>query len=417
MKICMVTTAHRVDDDRIFFKEALSLAHGGHEVIMIGPAGGGEANVRAAGLECRPLKSHGTILSRLRALPTVIREIVRVKPDVCILHDLELVLVFPLLRLLTRAKLIYDSHELYSDTTESSTRIPGPLRGVTARGVDLVEKRLARLAHGIIGANEEVSARFARLGRPGCTIFNYPVLSLFRPDEEKVRALRARFEGRVPIVYHGGISESQGLFDLIGAMERIHERLPAAVLVLIGPVEPDVLERATAEIRARGLDGCIEHVAWVPHEEIASYVALARVGVIPFRAVIGLWWGTPIRLFEYMASGVPVVVSRLHYLAKYVEEAGCGLVHEPGNAEALAKAVLDLLQGKDGGAGMGLAGRRAVEEKWNWGSEERKLASFVEATGRGLPGGIDEGVENGRDQGREARGGPQGADAGERGAG
>src|SRR5690606_15293429 len=119
------------------------------------------------------------------------------------------------LRWLTNAKIIYDVHELYSETVAISRRVPGPLRPVVSQIVDRVEKRLARGCDLIVTVVEPQTELFASTGKPIVTIHNYPRLTLFEPDPRRVHELRDKYQGRRIILYQGQQAESRGLFHMI----------------------------------------------------------------------------------------------------------------------------------------------------------------------------------------------------------
>ena len=86
----------------------------------------------------------------------------------------------------------------------------------------------------------------------------------------------------------------------------------------------------------------------------------------------------PTKLFEYMASGVPVVASDFPLWRKIVEDAGCGLLVDPQKPEAIAKAMDWLFEHPNQAADMGAAGRRAAHRTYNWQSEADKLLALYE---------------------------------------
>ena len=81
----------------------------------------------------------------------------------------------------------------------------------------------------------------------------------------------------------------------------------------------------------------------------------------------------PIKMYEYMAAGLPVIASDFPLWREVVEGIGCGVCVSPFDTEAVAKAIDSLLGDPERAQRMGERGRRAVEERYNWTREEEAL--------------------------------------------
>ena len=87
----------------------------------------------------------------------------------------------------------------------------------------------------------------------------------------------------------------------------------------------------------------------------------------------------PTKVYEYMAAGLPVIASDFPRWRAIVEDSGCGLCVDPGDAGALARAIAWILDHPQEANAMGANGRRAVETRYSWESEARTLAGLYEA--------------------------------------
>jgi hypothetical protein len=81
----------------------------------------------------------------------------------------------------------------------------------------------------------------------------------------------------------------------------------------------------------------------------------------------------PVKLFEYMAAELPVIVSDLPRVREIVQGADCGLLVDPLDSSSLADAMRRLADSPEERRRLGENGRNAVRERYNWGSEEAKL--------------------------------------------
>ncbi len=256
-----------------------------------------------------------------------------------------------------------------------SKKIPPLLRRGLAGVVDVMEKFLCRFADRIVTSDESIKERFTGVHPGTITIFNYPRLSIFVPGEARLSLLRERYRGRIPVLYQGSVSETRGLFQMIRAMRILRERRPEILLLIVGGMEDTLLARAVNEIRALKVEGCVEIVGWVPHEEVVDYIFVSRIGLVPLQPTEKFMKNIPIKQFEYMACGVPVLGANLPPIASYVKSAGCGRVFDSTRPEALAEGVMAILDDEKEWLRMSEAGKKAVSELWNWDEMEKRLLS------------------------------------------
>ena len=110
-------------------------------------------------------------------------------------------------------------------------------------------------------------------------------------------------------------------------------------------------------------------------------MAEADVGVIPHYATEA-WNSTiPNKLFDYMLSGLPVLVSDACPTARIVQAEACGLVFRDRDVNDLVRCIL-ALRDRSVCSEMGLRGRRAVQQRFHWGFDGQRLVDAVEATAR-----------------------------------
>jgi phosphatidylinositol alpha-mannosyltransferase len=170
--------------------------------------------------------------------------------------------------------------------------------------------------------------------------------------------------GRVPppdaaaseILFVGRFEPRKGAAVLLDAFPRVHERVPEATLTMIG----EGAERATLERKASGLP--VRFVGRVEPEALADAMRAAAVVCAP--SLGGESFG--IVLLEAMAASRPVVASAIPGYAAVVREGVDGLLVPPGDAAALAGALVEVLTRRDRAATMAASGRaRAVRYSWD----------------------------------------------------
>ena len=84
----------------------------------------------------------------------------------------------------------------------------------------------------------------------------------------------------------------------------------------------------------------------------------------------------PTKVYEYMAAGLPVIVSDYPFMRRSVQEDGFGVAVDPADVDAIAAAIQKILSDPQAAARMAENGRQAVLHKYNWGIEEEKLLAL-----------------------------------------
>jgi glycosyltransferase involved in cell wall biosynthesis len=189
--------------------------------------------------------------------------------------------------------------------------------------------------------------------------------------------------GQKVVGFAGAFHPWHGALDLVEAFALM--KRPGTQLLMIGGGGDD-LERCRALARKNGIDSSVIFTGKVPYAALPEYLDACDVLVAPFspgrdrlRAAIferyGLWW-CPLKLFEYMAMGKPVVASEVGVIPEYLD--GAGLLYPEGDTTALAQRILDLLADGSLARKLGSEGRRRVEQKYNWTEVARRTVGLYE---------------------------------------
>jgi glycosyltransferase involved in cell wall biosynthesis len=151
-------------------------------------------------------------------------------------------------------------------------------------------------------------------------------------------------------------------------------------LILAGSfVEKD--DGFSRKIRAfQGLNQ-VTMVGQIPYDQVISIMAQSRVGILLLERKYQ--FAKPNKLFEYMASGIPVIASDFPPLREIIEGNDCGICVDPTDPSAIAQAINYLLDHPEEAERMGRNGRLAVEKKYLWATEEKKLLEFYEGILKG----------------------------------
>jgi len=204
----------------------------------------------------------------------------------------------------------------------------------------------------------------------------------FRPlAPGRAEATRARLglSGRIVVAFSGSFRSWHGV-DALPALARL---LPEAAFLCLG--DGDRFHAVQAEAARLGVSDAFRFVGKVPPEGMPDLLGAAHAGIAPFQvsayppfARFGFFY-SPLKIFEYMASGLPVVATRCPELAAIVQEGVTGRLVPEGDLEALAAALRDLP------GDMGRAARIDAEARFSWAAHaaglERILKEAIHAGG------------------------------------
>ena len=230
----------------------------------------------------------------------------------------------------------------------------------------LGEQILLRSTDAIVLAEDSYLPQYTRC-REALIIHNYPLLT--SPGEE---ATANTFHA----VYVGGVTEHRGASTMVEAAANLYRRGASLHWIVAGPIRPRELERDLREAAAK-IPG-FDIVGAVPYEEAQKLIAGAHVGLAVLKPIPNYIESLPTKLLEYMMAGIPVIASDFPLWREMVVGNECGLVVDPLDPEAISGAIEYLMQHPEDAREMGENGRQAVEKKYNWDREAKKLTDLYE---------------------------------------
>jgi glycosyltransferase involved in cell wall biosynthesis len=355
-----------VRDSRVR-REASALAEAGHAVTVV------ELDREASGSLDGFARVSAAPPDRVRSLPSAayravflaafVARAIRLRPDVIHAHDAAMLLPGLIAARLTRARLVYDSHEL-------ATGVPYRWSRGWARFVAAVERlavpRCAEVITVSDGIAARLQARYGRARRP-VVVRNASALRPAPPDGSLRAALGI---GDAPLVLHqGATARDRGCDVLVAAMRLV----PGAHLVFLGDEGEPGFERRL-RVLAEQVPGRVHFHPSVPLEHLVGATAEADVGVSLLQDTCeNHRLALPNKVFEYVAAGVPVVASDLPEVAALVRGEDIGWVVRPDDPAAVAERLREAL-----------ASRRAPAPRpaLHWDAERSRLLDVYARFGR-----------------------------------
>ncbi len=363
-KIVHLSSVHPSFDIRIFHKECKTLAQAGYEVVFIVPH---DRDENFNGVQIRALRRSRNRFERMTKTTFKIYQMaIRENAQIYHFHDPELIPVGMILKIRGK-KVLYDIHEDGPQHIYVKEWIPSFFKPLLALGIKLIEWMGGNFFDGILAATPNIANGFP--ASKTIVVQNFPIF------DDLVQGFSIPYKDRpFNIVYIGVLSKLRGIEGMISAMKLLPEHL-GAQLYLAGNFSPSELEY---EMRALPGWERVRFLGWQSRGEIAILLNKARIGLVvllPSRSYLDSY---PIKLFEYMSAGIPVIASDFPLWREIIKGADCGLLVDPHNYHMIAEAIQFLLEHPEEAERMGKRGQNAISEKYNWDNEAKKLLGLYQ---------------------------------------
>lgn len=364
-KVCVLTSAHPAFDVRIFHKECKSLARAGYEVTLIATAK--ESGVHD-GVALKPLPAWKNRLHRFtRGSLAVYKSALEVNADIYHFHDPELIPIALFLRLHGK-KVIYDIHEDLPRTISYKPYIPSSLSGLVSQTVEWIEEWAGGRFSALVTATPAIGNRFRKVNNNVTVLNNYPKV------EEIESPVGPSLGNREASLLYVGmrITKARGAEEMVRAMGLLPENLQSRLKLVGNWGSPDL----PAELsKIPGWDR-VTFVGPLGRAEVARELQEAYAGLVILHPEPNYVASQPVKLFEYMCAGIPVIVSDFPVCREIVAQARCGILVNPLDPVEIAGAMEFLLTHPEEAEEMGQRGFQAIVERYNWANEEKTLLQF-----------------------------------------
>jgi glycosyltransferase involved in cell wall biosynthesis len=248
---------------------------------------------------------------------------------------------------------IYDSHELWVDGSDSMPRL-------YRRLMTYHEKYLIPHVSRVVTVNDHIAdALFERynIERP-LVVFNCP---LYSPPLEKNK----QFNNSV--IYQGRYYITRGLEQAIESAKYIDCNMYFRGFDYYSDTYTTTLKNLVSTDN-------VFFIPPVPMPELVSSLDGFDVGMVPYRpTVLNNIYSSPNKLFEYMMAGMVVIGSDLPVIGGIIKSSGCGVVFNPDDPESIANAINTVMHDRDKLKEMKKLSCKAAKERWNWEVQSKPL--------------------------------------------
>ncbi|MDD2338907.1 MAG: glycosyltransferase family 4 protein [Methanosarcina sp.] len=264
-----------------------------------------------------------------------------------------------------------------SSEPEKKSNFPNPYFSAHARLKLFILKKALEFSDRIIAVTPGIKTSLEKAynipGEKIVVVSNGANTSLFKPLEQEACRKTLGLDLEFPYVcFVGNLAPWQGVEYLVQAAPSILSRFPECRFLIVGDgvMKYDLLELCLE----LGVEDRFIFTGVVAYDRVPLYINASDICTAPFifarNSKIGL---SPLKLYEYMACGKPVIASGISGVSNVLEASGGGIHVPPENPAALAEGILKLLENPELRVKLGSKGLNYVTENYSWYSVAKKV--------------------------------------------
>lgn len=370
-KVCHLSSAHAPNDTRIFHKQCASLAKAGYQVSFVVKA----KDAQSVGCTTQkgvqviqvPVDSSSRLKRMLFGAKAVYQKALEVDADIYEFHDPEL-LPYGLKLAKKGKKVIFDSHEDYPTQIMEKEWIPTLLRRIISSAYRAYETHVVKQLDAVLFPCTKNGINiFENRAKQVVILSNAVMLEEMTPPQQEAQ------KSGDTICCTGSLTYQRGITHLIRAAHQAGVKL-----ILAGQYSSEEYRR---ELEAMPEYSCVEYLGYIGRQELAQVYARSSIGMSTILNV-GQYASLdnfPTKVYEYMAAGLPVIVSDYPFMRRSVQQDDFGIAVDPADVQAVAQAIRAILSDPQRAQQMGENGRQAVLQKYNWDIELKKLLELYDS--------------------------------------
>jgi len=357
ISVCHLTSVHKDGDVRIFHKECVSLVEAGYRVSLIIPNTSTriEKDVNIISFEA----PKGNRLTRMtKTVNIVYKMAIEVNADIYHFHDPELLRIAKKLK--RKGKIVvYDVHEDLPRQLLSKKYLKPIIRRTLSKFIEKYENKVSSKLDAVITATPFIRDRFLSINKNTIDVNNFPILKellIDFPYEEKMEN---------NICYVGGIEPTRGIKELVQSLESTNVKL-----LLAGSFSSIAFQEEVSQTPSWKQ---VNEMGFLTRKGVRDVYTQSKIGIVTLHPLPNYLDALAVKMFEYMAGGIPVIASNFPLWKTIIEDNNAGICVDPLKPKEISDAINYLISNPEKAKEMGENGKKMVIEKYNWDNEKKKL--------------------------------------------
>lgn len=362
-KIVHLTSVHPRTDTRIFLKQCLSLSEKYNVSLVVADGLGNDIKHNIHIYDVGKIENR--VKRIINSTKAVLEKAIELDADLYHLHDPELLPIGLRLKKLGKT-VIFDSHEDVPNQILSKYYLPAFTRRPLSKMYRTYESYACAYFDAIVAATPYIQDKFLKINSNTVNINNYP-------DTSEFLSVIPDFNNSKQVFYVGSITKIRGITELV---ESLTSTNVDCRLKLAGSF-PD----KNLEFSVKKMDGWqkVEYIGFANRDEIKESLSESIAGLVTLHPTPSFVVSLPVKMFEYMSAGLPVIASDFPLWRNIIEKINCGICVNPLDPQSISKAIDYLIKNPDKAYEMGNNGRKAIIETYNWTVEKNALLALYDS--------------------------------------
>lgn len=366
IKVCHISSMHNNwADDRIYERACQGLNNEGFDVHLVFTR---PDNVpQEEGVLFHWIKPRTGFKRRWFSSIEAVDKAIAINADIYHFHDPDLLPhISKIKKKLPNAKVVYDMHENHQ-VRFTQWGLPSFFGKLYHR----YEIKKINQIDGFITTTESMKSLFKETKKPGIVVRNsVSIKRLEHIDIDSVNPFHP------PVMYTSGSqSHSRLVLETVQSMKYIPSDLDYQMM-FAGRYSPGIEDELITQAKKDGTDKRLLLEGMIPWDDNFIRTAKAFCGCVFYEDNLNNRVTLPNRLYEYMFSGIPIVVSDFPELRNIVEKANCGVIVNSESPKDIAKAFEFLLRNPEEAKRMGENGRKAIFEDFGYHVDLKNTVEF-----------------------------------------
>ncbi|RUA07420.1 MAG: glycosyltransferase [Flavobacteriia bacterium] len=288
-------------------------------------------------------------------------KLLSLKSDVYLANDLDTLLPNYLISRLFSKKLVYDSHELFTEVPELTHR--PPVRKVWLK----IEKYIFPKLKNVYTVNKSIASFYQKRYQIPVKVIRNIAPKLKNKEIDTDLANRIKGKKKMLILQGTGINMDRGAEEAVKMMEYLDE----SILYIIGG--GDIFSELKDLVKKMKLTDKVFILNRMPYDELMEYTKIADLGLsLDKGSNLNYEYSLPNKIFDYIQAEIPLFVSNRIEVARIVNENQIGYVTQSHDPKTLAKEVENLFKDQNK-ITLWKKNLKGASEKYNWEKESEKL--------------------------------------------
>jgi len=379
-KICHVIFEHRIFDGRIFYKEAVSLATNGFNVVLLAPRINNKTlgkrkeilseankdfyykNIKIESYKYNKILPKIFSLRQHYCIKNILKKIKEIDADIYHFHEdgLTMEVASKLKDYLPEKRLVFDFHEFFLHTYREKEK---KLKFV--KHYIKLENKILNKADIIFTVTETISNYYKTLCKcPIITLYNCQSKKIFQ-DEDTINRNDVFW-----IVHEGRMLFDRGLKLIIEVARKINN--PHIKFLFIGNLPESEKNYFQERLKQYDIKNKFKVTGFLPYEKVSEWLINTKIGIV-FMSSKNSQMGVPSKFFNYLRFGIPIISLKHPIIDDIIHKHNVGYSFNQDEVDTIVTTIIELYSNKTLYKKLSSNARKLFETELNWDVMEKKL--------------------------------------------